>query len=323
LVLAKEYTTIAQTFFGTTTLYRTIGDQIDRYGYAAFGLTVTPYAYMSLIKLFANLLCPEFPARYLVESLAMREAASILRREEQSAMADVREAKDEPTTADIGDGEGSTAANIYLSGRAEQGACLSPQVAEHDSKRTKERLEGLEVDQLEVAATHSGEIPCSERAEREASSRPAAPSQNLHGYDDTAVSPRFLGVIGALDEGCEHIYFRRKMGALRLVALWATEFLLPIAVSSLPIAVVGALSKFQNGSMSTHAQRVWMMTWLSFGIWLGPSAAFAKDVVENRGLTLLDLPGFLIMLAYGAPAIGGFVAVAQMISAYGVCFKIA
>jgi hypothetical protein len=308
---------IAQTFFGTTTLYRTKGDQIDRYGYAAFGLTVTPYAYISPINLFANLLCPEFPARYLVESRARREAANILRREEQSPMADVREAKDEPATADIGDGEGSAAANIYLSGRAEQGAYLSPQVAEHDSKRTEERFEGLETDQPEVPATHSGEIPCSERPESGASSRPAPPSQNVHGYDDKAVSPHFRGVIGALDKGCELIYFPRKSAAREF-----TEFLLITAVSSLLIAGVGGLSKFQNGSMSTHTQRVWMMTWLSFGIYCGTAAASMKNFAERRTLTFEALLIFLFVWVYSAPAIGGFIVVAQMISAYGVCFKI-
>lgn len=44
---------LIQLGFSTYTLYRTRGDQIDKFGYASFGLTTIPYAYMSLVNLFA------------------------------------------------------------------------------------------------------------------------------------------------------------------------------------------------------------------------------------------------------------------------------
>ena len=65
---------LGQLAFSTTTIYRTRGDQTKRYGYAAFGLTVTQYALMSLINLLGNLLCPQYPALYLVRSKEMDEA---------------------------------------------------------------------------------------------------------------------------------------------------------------------------------------------------------------------------------------------------------
>lgn len=52
-------------------MYQSRGDQVDRYGYSAFGLTVAPYAWMSFVNLCANLMCPEYPSMYLVESEAM------------------------------------------------------------------------------------------------------------------------------------------------------------------------------------------------------------------------------------------------------------
>lgn len=49
---------LVQAIWATSTLYRARGDQIDRYGYAAFGLTVTPYAFMSVLNIIANISNP-------------------------------------------------------------------------------------------------------------------------------------------------------------------------------------------------------------------------------------------------------------------------
>jgi hypothetical protein len=68
---------IGQLAFAITTLYRSRGDQIARYGYAAFGLTVTQYAMMSLVNLLGNLICPQYPVIYLVESIEMKEARKL------------------------------------------------------------------------------------------------------------------------------------------------------------------------------------------------------------------------------------------------------
>lgn len=64
----KAAVVLGQTVFGAVTLYRTKGDQISRFGYAAFGLTVVPYCFMSLVNLAGNLVCPEYPAIYLIEN---------------------------------------------------------------------------------------------------------------------------------------------------------------------------------------------------------------------------------------------------------------
>ena len=68
---------IGQLIFASSTLYLSRGDQINRFGYAAFGLTVIQYALMSLLNLFGNLMCPQYPTLYLVESRAMLEARTV------------------------------------------------------------------------------------------------------------------------------------------------------------------------------------------------------------------------------------------------------
>lgn len=72
--ILKSGVSLGQAIFACFTLYRTRGDQLSRYGYAAFGLTVAPYAIMSVINLLGSLLCPEYPALYLVDSEPMNEA---------------------------------------------------------------------------------------------------------------------------------------------------------------------------------------------------------------------------------------------------------
>jgi len=72
---SKALTAIVQVIFASITLYRSRGDQIARYGYAAFGLTVVPYLVMSVVNLFGNLVTPEYPSLFLISSDIMDEAS--------------------------------------------------------------------------------------------------------------------------------------------------------------------------------------------------------------------------------------------------------
>lgn len=72
----KWIASILQLCFACSTLYRTRGTQIGQYGYAAFGLTVIPYAIMSLVNFIANISTPDYPYLYLVFSEVMMEAES-------------------------------------------------------------------------------------------------------------------------------------------------------------------------------------------------------------------------------------------------------
>jgi hypothetical protein len=70
----KAIVSIVQVLFAIVTLYRTRGDQLNQYGYAAFGLTVLPYIIMSIVNLLGNLVTPDFSTLYLVHSPEMDEA---------------------------------------------------------------------------------------------------------------------------------------------------------------------------------------------------------------------------------------------------------
>jgi hypothetical protein len=65
---------IFQAGSAAVTLYKSHGDQIQRYGYAAFGLTVVPYLIMSIVNLVAQIAAADYPTVYMVGSPEMDEA---------------------------------------------------------------------------------------------------------------------------------------------------------------------------------------------------------------------------------------------------------
>jgi hypothetical protein len=69
----KSAMAVVQVVFACSTLYRTKGYQLATYGYAAFGLTVIPYTIMSLLNLTANLVTPEYPTLFMVQSDIMHQ----------------------------------------------------------------------------------------------------------------------------------------------------------------------------------------------------------------------------------------------------------
>jgi len=77
--LVKILVSIYQLLFSIATLYKSRGDQITRYGFFAPGLTVAPYAWMSLINLLGNLFRPEYPAMYIVNSNSLTRLRAKLR----------------------------------------------------------------------------------------------------------------------------------------------------------------------------------------------------------------------------------------------------
>jgi hypothetical protein len=62
-----------QLIFALLTLYRTRGDQLNKYGYSAFGLTVLPSFIMSSVNLAGNIVTPTYSNLYLVHSRELEE----------------------------------------------------------------------------------------------------------------------------------------------------------------------------------------------------------------------------------------------------------
>ncbi|KAH8897691.1 hypothetical protein GQ53DRAFT_802918 [Thozetella sp. PMI_491] len=79
--IVKIIISIVQLLFAVSTLYRTQGDQLDQFGYAAFGLTVVPYLWMSFINLLANAVCPQYDTLFIVESRGLDDLRERLKNE--------------------------------------------------------------------------------------------------------------------------------------------------------------------------------------------------------------------------------------------------
>lgn len=65
---------VAQILSAVATIYKAHYSQISKYGYAAYSLTVIPYALMTAVNLIALLVTPNYPAIYMLESSIMDEA---------------------------------------------------------------------------------------------------------------------------------------------------------------------------------------------------------------------------------------------------------
>ena len=72
--VASAVIAIAQVIFSVITLYRTRGEQVEKYGYAAYGFSVFPYALMSLANLIKLALCGRHPFVYVLRTTTLFEA---------------------------------------------------------------------------------------------------------------------------------------------------------------------------------------------------------------------------------------------------------
>jgi hypothetical protein len=67
---------IIQVTSSVLTIYRARERQLEIYGYAAFGLSVIPYAVMSIVNLLGTIACPEYTYLYIVHSAVLDEAVA-------------------------------------------------------------------------------------------------------------------------------------------------------------------------------------------------------------------------------------------------------
>ncbi|MDI1490760.1 MAG: hypothetical protein OHK93_001964 [Ramalina farinacea] len=95
--------------------------------------------------------------------------------------------------------------------------------------------------------------------------------------------------------------------------------------SAIPLAVIGGMTRFHSGH-STHAQRAWTMSWMTFNLLYGAALEWVFDPNLLQGRNLLqggrEAKSYHLMLAvlvFAIPAIGGFVTVGQMLREYGSC----
>ncbi|KAH8585885.1 hypothetical protein B0O99DRAFT_705576 [Bisporella sp. PMI_857] len=303
--LVKALVSIVQVFFASATIYKTRGDQIKRYGYAAFGLTVLPYIIMSIVNLVGNLLTPDFPTMYLVRSPEMAEAEHPTRGgwfDRVIGFVDVErspiaEAQDEDTV--------NEESILPTPG-------VTTQVAKNAGERVK-KVEHASIDHLEPRDTHQSigaqlllslqrmvsafgfrkplrtaiedqreqilEKPCWISKDQESITRNVflnhiawgeIQGSELPPKGATAQMPVRPDLHLKVPTASNFHYDGSQVWNTGRVMLW-TYF--AFVMSGIPLAVVGGLTRFETGS-STKPQRVWIMGWLVVGTFVGSILPF-------------------------------------------------
>ncbi|MCJ1240753.1 hypothetical protein MMC14_008757 [Varicellaria rhodocarpa] len=274
---SKGLVAIFQTIYASSTLYQTRGDQLQRYGYASFGLTVAPYLVMSLVNLINTVLTPDYPAVYMIKSTVMDEASS---------------------------------RGGYFKGTI--GTIEQPDTQNHETFNLRFHSDnnGRTTVWLTEDFRH---IPLPPPLDRTSLNTDERMKIRCESYEPI---PYLLHLY--LMEGTSIII--SSFPAVKISKDPETQslryFYESFFVGSIAIAIVGGLSKFRAGH-STKVQRVWTMIWLVFGIVFGPIPS-----IKNGSFGDLFITIHWNSLLYSAPAIGGFVVVAQMLREYGDCIKI-
>ncbi|KAF3808495.1 hypothetical protein GCG54_00006358 [Colletotrichum gloeosporioides] len=312
--IVRVLASIIQLIFAVSTLYRTRGDQIQRYGYAAFGLTVLPYAWMSLINLVGNAMCPQYDKIYVASSRALRELERT--RRDGSQNSEMSEQDQWHVVGAVGrleDHWDEQLCKDYESCREQEGAEQTTLMA-----RKRSALDA-------VLTTWSRKSP---------SRMIVGPIIDILWTEDFRRTLRWYR-----DEFmllAREVREDPKSGILSFFRRWKEQLLAPLIVFIVPLALVGGLSGFQPGQ-SEPFQRVWVMMWLVLGLGVGFVLGQALRRFGNQSTNVYQQPtgyyvgpyGFLsfweaIMgaMAYGPVAIGGYVVVTRMLLESGSCVEV-
>lgn len=349
--MPKAVIAVVQTLYAAITLYNTKGNQIQVYGYAAFGLTVTPYIIMSIVNFVAQVATPDYPALFLVRSDVMNEA------ERRGGIFDGvvgRLAEDDLVHPDprchVGVFRmGNTSPQTYHITPYDSASGGSFSRNEDGSEGNQNQNRNAEALLAQLYRPKSG-TPTGHANEIE--EWIFIPSCNKFRrtrviLDDTTSAPedskKFLTRSeenDVADSGYRGDN-KTKRGPWRWISFWAS-----LALSYVSIFIIGYLSSFSDGK-STLAQRCWTMSWLAVGIGLSPLSPWFRYlfldfllncVIEVHKTVRGNIWGrlmpamyasifvVLFVLAFGGiffiPAFGGLVTVGQMLQEYGSCVSL-
>lgn len=333
---------ILQTISAFITLYLSRGNQLQHYGYAAFGLTVIPYLLISIVNLLSTILTPDYDKVYLIYSEIMREAV----------------------------GQGGTFDGVV-------GCIVAAPLGEEtfdatfagDNDNTimqpvtREQTGGSIQDEqtLETNTTLGTDAPL-ETKTPEDTNTPSITTQRVivpsYPRNDSGLTrglvASYLRNSSGLTRGLVDSYPGNDSGLTRGILEFYGSFYGSIFIGSIAIATIGGLTSFHRKE-STRAQQAWTMTWLASWIFFGlvdsvvrtqihrgpQSNPFLLKVFYIYGYVSPDsgridearyttrmlgfvysLSAFTSLILVGIPSIGGFVVVGRMLRAYGNCTRL-
>jgi len=337
----KALVALVQSCYAIATLYRSRGDQIEQFGYAAFGLTVAPYAVMSCINLIGNICRPDYASLYMVENGIMREArrrggvfeGSVGTVSEEistchlECAGQVHNAEDLHFSADV---HGNCIANFAIS--------LTPRyhIANPICHRIPEKcpsvcststLQFRSVQALPPKLDYTGKanedvvlIPCCNALKRGWPSSTSDCLPYLYCLRDIRLQKPF-----PLIKRRDWIPSFAPIPLCHPIRWKVAKYAITTVISLIPLAIYGVMSRFQVGAIPISESSTWKaytMQWLLLGAFSGIWWVFDQEgkeaMLTKEGQYGPVLRGILYVIS-ASPAIGGFVVVGQMLSRYGVC----
>ncbi|KDR76181.1 hypothetical protein GALMADRAFT_225856 [Galerina marginata CBS 339.88] len=315
---SKILVAIFQSAYSSYILYESRGDQIKRFGFLAFSLTVTPYAIMSIMNLFAGLLSPMYPAVFLVQS---EVSVELEERHGQwfgnMAVGSLRPLKDnDPTTFVMQDAEPMDNA-VILRSEATAGDnpdVLIPAFPPFECVQSRFSL---------LPSLPSSLLTCSLSLPLPAfPPRSSLPTFSLPFPLSTFLPSIILKRLHAgLDTMNRHYRISFQPVIRRVVGNLVLLLMSVLFAIILPLLIVGILSHFATAG-SKPTEWLWVEEWYLCGATLGimyalpfyPLEGFFKNSPSRRWYLFIACK-----LPLCAIAIGGFVVVGKQIRSYGVC----
>ncbi|KAL9124104.1 MAG: hypothetical protein Q9217_006534 [Psora testacea] len=295
---------LMQTISGGYSLYRAQGSQIERYGYAAFGLTVLPYMIVSLFNFVGSLLTSEYEMVYMVHSSTMEEM--IRRGGATDGVVGTLEVSEEPEAIAASSQERVVPEGTTLQFEGSEGSEGS--ISYRDINQSLTYSETLTITPLPTPRPVTMDDIVHHRrwwkrlchwykVKRKHLLTPAIPPNT------TVISVP------------AHHSFTRVPAPFYEPFLHVLTIGLLIAAIAVPYITISLLSGFRIGQ-STSTQRNFTLNWLIFGQTLGYAVGSLEKLSGRRDA----MKGFLIVfLSYGSYSLSGFVIVAQEMLEFGKC----
>ncbi|KAJ6595163.1 hypothetical protein DFH09DRAFT_1273229 [Mycena vulgaris] len=288
-------------------------------GYAAFGLTVLPYTMMTLVNLIGNLLTPDYPTLYLVQSYILLEAQS-----RTGALFEGLVGKLVSVAGDFAPADGARG----FRWRVIQGFGSITRTG----------------DLIHQGPFHSGTFRFTPPPETSLQYRSTPSSRNAHGYDGdsnfkfmTTSDPEIVQACLRLERNHNPPPFLLKSLTADSIGASIQSVVLAATVVNLTIVgILGYLSQGFDPGDSTIAQRAWTMSWFAFGPVIGilfsmllvqqstSGDDFLTSLFERTTGPLISahqLRPLIVACTYGSPALGGLVVIGQMLREYGSCIR--
>ena len=239
------------------TLYHTRGDQVEKWGYAAYGLSAIPYLLMSGMNLLANMVTPDYGALFMLRSEVMDEAeqrgykfdGTVGRLDIACESGELRPFAVHSVEEIAGD---KTTVRVKVT---EIGTGI------READPTKE-VAVVGVETLEpMTGTDIEAIPSGDNQQH----KDIQPNESqIAPYKNPTELPADL-VIPSLGRSAKS----NKIVSRQEIAFRILGYLVLAVTIIMPYVLIYILTKFQEGSESTSQQRSFMMTWLVAGQLIG------------------------------------------------------